>query len=88
MSPPPFHPTSRRRIETHPRLAHVRMLRPVRPVPGLFMAEAWVEREEGGKVVVKAELSDGAGTVFDTCESVLGAPKRRREQAAGARSKL
>merc|ERR1712100_975482 len=38
---------------------HVDMKRPVRPVPGVFRLDAWVEREEGRKVFVKACLTDG-----------------------------
>lgn len=49
----------------------VRMLKPVMPVPGLFKAEAWIEKLEGGKLYTKAEFGNGQGVVFDVCEAVL-----------------
>lgn len=36
----------------------VKMLKPVVPMPGLFKAEAWIEKEEAGRLYTKAEFSD------------------------------
>eukprot|EP00435_Cladocopium_sp_Y103_P023991 s2168_g5.t2 len=49
----------------------VKMLKPVLPMPGLFKAEAWIEKEEAGRLYTKAEFSDGQGVIFDVCEAGL-----------------
>ena len=53
----------------------VKMLKPVVPMPGLFKAEAWIEKEEAGRLYTKAEFSDGQGVIFDVCEAVLKAKR-------------
>ena len=53
----------------------VKMMKPVLPVPGLFKAEAWIEKEEAGRLYTKAEFSNGEGVIFDVCEAVLKAKK-------------
>merc|ERR1719232_943395 len=48
----------------------VNFRKPVTPIPGVFKFESWVDRVEGSQIFVKAELSNGGGLVFDTCEVV------------------
>eukprot|EP00927_Polykrikos_kofoidii_P005066 TRINITY_DN1201_c0_g1_i2.p1 TRINITY_DN1201_c0_g1~~TRINITY_DN1201_c0_g1_i2.p1 ORF type:complete len:224 (+),score=31.84 TRINITY_DN1201_c0_g1_i2:144-815(+) len=47
--------------------------RKMAPAPALLKAEAWVDGEvdEAGRILVNAELGDGDGGIFDTCEAVL-----------------
>ena len=54
----------------------VKMLKPVQPIPGLFKAEAWIEKEENGKLYTKAEFGNGKDTIFDVCEAVLKVQKK------------
>lgn len=39
----------------------VRLRRPTTPIPGVFRVDVWIEKDEGSRVYVKAELSDGSG---------------------------
>ena len=66
----------------------VDLKKPTTPIPGVFKVEAWIEREEGNRIVLKGELSDGAGRVSCECEATLARVKRKSKKTAVTAAKL